>query len=250
MYSNGNNWLDVATVDFSFGNWTFTLGKEALATGGFEYDDWDVDVDYLLVDGKPLLASNLWYNLPCYQWGARVGYTLGENTDLAIQMSTSPFGERPFASGLFSYSGRWTGSYGPFSNIWSASAIQRPDGGFEWLVALSNRVEFAEAFTAGLDWYNIADVDYGPDEEAPVEFIKGNTIRPSIAWAASDKFDCKLVGNIYERGGELYDLNVATAVHYYPFENIQVQGAVGWDLYTQAVSAMVGLKVNFTFLSL
>ena len=249
LHSNSNSWLDIATVDFSFGNWTFTLGKDCLATGGFEFDDWDVDVDYLLFEDKPLLASNLWYNLPVYQWGAKVGYAIGEHTNLALQMATSPFGERPFASGLFSYSGKWDGSYGPFSNMWSASAIQRPDGGFEWLIALSNKFEFADAFAVGFDWYNIADVDYDNDE-APCEFLKGNTFRPSFSWAPLDWFDLKLVGNIYERGGELYDLNVGSAFHFYPLDWLQVNAAAGWDLFTDSISAMAGIKINFKFLSL
>ena len=249
LYSNAYNWLDIATVDFSLGNWTFTLGKDCIATGGYEYDAWDVDTDYLMVDDKVLLASNLWYSLPSYQWGGKVSYGIGEHTNLALQMTTSPFGERPFASGLYCYSGKWDGNYGPFSNMWSASAVQRPDGGFEWLVALSNRVEAGD-FTFGLDWYNIADVDFGPEDEAPIEFVKGNTFRPVVQWAPTEKIDCALAGNIYTRLGEIYDLNAGAAFHYRPFKALQVNAALGWDLYSQAVSAMVGVKVNFTFLSL
>ena len=249
LYSNAYNWLDIMTVDLSLGNWTFTIGKDCIASGGFEYDAWDVDTDYLLVDDKVLLASNLWYGLPSYQWGGKVAYGIGEHTSLALQMTTSPFGERPFASGLYCYSGKWDGNYGPLSNMWSASAVQRPDGGFEWLVALSQRVELGD-FTVGLDWYNIADVDFGPEDEAPCEFVKGNTFRPVFQWAPSEKIDLSLAGNIYTRMGELYDLNAGTAVHYTPIEGIQVHGALGWDLYSKAVSAMVGIKVNFKFLSL
>lgn len=250
LYSNANNWLDVLKFDFSVGDWTFTVGKDCIATGGFEFDEWDVDVDYLLAGEKPMLVSNLWYNLPGYQWGAKVSYAPWEHTSLALQATTSPFGERPFASGIFCYSAKWDGNYGPYSNMWSASAVQRPDGGFEWLVALSNKVAFAEVFEVGFDWYNIADVDYGPEEEAPCEFLKGNTFRPSFSWSIADNMDLKLVGNIYERGGELYDLNVGAAYHFLPLETVQLHAAAGWDLYSKAVSLMIGVKVNLTFLSL
>ncbi len=250
LHSNANNWLDILTFDFSFGNWTFTLGKDYLATGGFEYEAWDVDIDYLAApDGKVLLASNLWYALPAYQWGGKVAYGIEDHTTFTLQMTTSPFGERPFASGLYAYSGKWDGSYGPLSNMWSVSALQRPDGGFEWLVALSQRVEAGD-FTVGFDWYNMADVDLGPEEEAPCELVKGNTFRPTLSWAPSDKWECSLAGNVYTRMGELYDLNAGAAVHFLPMEGIQLHAAAGWDLYSNAFSAMAGIKVNLTFLTL
>jgi len=250
LYSNGNNWVDIAKFDFSFGNWEFTIGKDCLASGGFEYDDWDVDVDYLTVaDDKPLLVSNLWYNLPCYQWGARVGYNIGEHTNLSLQMASSPFGERPFASGLFSYSAKWNGNYGPLANMWSASAVQKPDGSFDWLIALSQQAELGD-FTVGFDWYNISDVDYD-DDDAPCGFLAGNTVRPRAAWAISDQCDWRIYSNIYTQPGEgLTDLNVGSSFHYCPFDFLQLHAAFGWDLTTRMMSAMAGIKVNFTFLSL
>ena len=242
LYSNTTNWLDIATVDCSFGNWTFTLGKDCLATAGFEFDPWDVDVDYMLIGETPILASYLWYNLPSYQWGGKIAYSIQEHTSLALQMVTSPFGERPFASGLFSYSLQWKGNYGPFSNIWSVSAIQRPDGGFEPLVALSQQVEMGD-FVAGFEWYNAADVDFD-DEDCACELLRGNTFRPRVSWAPSEKFDMGVVSNIYTRMGELYDLNAGAFFHYFPIEAIQLHAALGWDLNTAALTAMAGIKVN------
>lgn len=249
LYSNALNWLDVLTFDFTFGDWTFTVGKDPIATGGFEFDEWDVDCDYMFAGDKIIHASNAWYNLPTYQWGARASYNIQDHTTLLLQMVTSPFGERPFASGLFCYSGMTKGTYGPFSNMWSASAIQRPDGGFEWLVALSNKLEFADDFTLGFDWYNCVDVDYGLDE-APVELIKGNTFRPSFTWAPSEDMDLRLQSNIYTRMKQLYDANVSAVFHYYPMEIMQVHAGLGYDFLSRSACAMAGIKVNLTVLSL
>ena len=251
FHSNAQNWLDILTVDFSVGNWTFTVGKDCILTGGFEYEDYDVDCDYMLAGETILYASNLWLNLPGYQWGAKASYNLLDHTKLSLQMVTSPFGDYFFTSGLFCYSGMTEGSYGPFFNRWSASAIQRPDGGFEWLVALSNKLDFAEAFTFGFDWYNCVDIDYdllGLD--APCELLKGSTFRPSLAWAPAEQFDCRVIANVYTRLKELYDLNVAAMFHYRPIESIQLQAGLGWDLYSKMMAASVGVKVDLTFLSL
>jgi len=250
LHSNSNNWVDVARFDFSFGNWEFTVGKDCIATGGFEYEDWDVDVDYLLAaEDKPLLASTLWYNLPGYQWGAKAAYGIGEHTCLALQMTTSPFGERPFASGIFAYSAQWKGNYGPFSNIWSATAVQRADRGFDWLITLSQQVELGN-FTVGFDWYNVSDIDYD-DEDSPCGLLPGNTFRPRVAFAPLDWFNCKLVGNLYtEPGNGMTDFNVAASFHFLPIEIVQLHTAFGWDMTTKAFSAMAGVKINFTFLSL
>ena len=250
LRSNSNNWLDILTFDFSFGDWTFTVGKDCITTGGFEYDAWDVDCDYMLAGEKVLHASNLWYNLPAYQWGAKVAYSLQDHTTLSVQMVTSPFGEYPFASGLFCYSAKAEGSYGPFSNMWSASAVQRPDGGFEWLVTLSNKIEFADDFTFGFDWYNCVDVDYGIGGDAPVELVKGNTFRPSLTWAPSERIDCRLQGNIYSRMKQLYDANVSAAFHYCPLDFLQVHAGMGYDVLGKTLCAMAGVKLNFTVLSL
>lgn len=250
FYSNRANWLDLAYFNFNFGNWTFTVGKDCIASGGFEYDAYDVEVDYLTApDGKILMASNLWYNLPSYQWGAKVAYGIGEHTTLALQMLTSPFGERPFSSGLFSYSLKWDGNYGPFSNMWSVTALQKADRSFDWLIALAQQVELGN-FTLGFDWYNLNDVEYG-DDDTPCALLPGNTFRPSVAFAPSDKFNVKLVGNLYtEPGSGLSDVNAGLSFHYLPIEMLQLHAACAWDMTTKAVSAMAGVKMNLTFLSL
>ena len=250
LFSNTNNWTDFAKFDFTFGNWSFSVGKDCIATGGFEFDDWDVDVDYMLIaDGKPVMASNLWNNLPAYQWGAKAGYTFGGHTTISAQMTTSPFGERPFASGLFTYSAQLCGEYGPFSNMWSATAMQRPDGRFDWLIALSQQIEIGDC-TIGFSWYNLNDIDFD-DDDCPCGLLPGNTFRPTVAYAPSEKFDCKLVANFYtEPGSGLTDLNVGAAVHYHPWEILQLHAGAAWDKATGAVSAMAGLKLDITVLSL
>ena len=63
------NWLDYCYADFSFGNWTFRLGKDFINTGGFECDDWDWDAYYAS-------TSSFYDGLASYQWGGKIIYTL------------------------------------------------------------------------------------------------------------------------------------------------------------------------------
>ncbi|MBQ5363821.1 MAG: hypothetical protein IIU09_02390, partial [Bacteroidales bacterium] len=118
----------------------------------------------------------------------------------------------------------------------------RPDGGFEPLVALSQQVELGD-FVAGFEWYNAADVDFD-DEDCACELLRGNTFRPRVSWAPSEKFDMGVVSNIYTRMGALYDLNAGAFFHYFPIEAIQLHAALGWDLNSAALTAMAGIKVN------
>ena len=50
------NWLDWANVTFTTGNFSFTLGKDMVTMGGIEFDDYDFDID-------PILVSSLWNGL-------------------------------------------------------------------------------------------------------------------------------------------------------------------------------------------
>ena len=107
-YSDSNNVFDLAYVDLTFGSWTFNLGKNCIMTGGHEYDDYDWMV-------HPQLASPLWNDLACYQWGGKVSYTTpSEMSTFSLQMTTSPFGEHPFASGLWTNTAGMTDDYDDF----------------------------------------------------------------------------------------------------------------------------------------
>lgn len=91
------------------------LGKDCVAMGGFEYDEWDWDVDYDL-------ASTFWNWNQSYQWGASIAWTNGsENTEFRLQAVSSPgyifeadenYVQRPWQNGLGAYFFQHTGEYG------------------------------------------------------------------------------------------------------------------------------------------
>ncbi|MCQ2185276.1 MAG: OprO/OprP family phosphate-selective porin [Bacteroidales bacterium] len=96
-------------------SFSLRLGKDCLAIGGFEYDEWDWNVDYDL-------ASTFWNWTQAYQWGASIAWTNGsENTEFRLQAVSSQgyifesdfdYVQRPWQRGLGAYFFQHTGEYG------------------------------------------------------------------------------------------------------------------------------------------
>ena len=179
LYSYDTNWLDWAYLTYSFGQFDVTLGKDMITTGGLEFDDYDFEV-------HPSLVSSYWHALACYQWGAKLGFTTPSESDaISFQVTTSPFGERPFASKLFNYSLEWRGEHGALETIWSATALGTAPGEFQPVFTLGQRLNF-DSISVGLDAFSVIGDE---DEEENVILRKGITLMPSILWSPSEKFD-------------------------------------------------------------
>ena len=226
FYSYDTNWLDWAYLTYSFGQFSVSLGKDMITTGGLEFDDYDFEV-------HPALVSSYWHELACYQWGGKFTFTTPSESDaISFQFSTSPFGERPFASKLFNYSLEWRGEHGILETIWSATALGTEPGAFQPVFTLGQRLNF-DSFSIGLDAFSIIGDE---DEEENTILRKGITLMPSILFSPSDKFD------ILAKGGyENYALDTVEdvtvrhwwaglACHWYPLKDSQ-------DLRVHAVAA-------------
>ena len=218
LHSDSTNWLDWAYLTYSVGNFAFTLGKDMITTGGLEFDDYDFEV-------HPALVSGYWHELACYQWGGKVAWTAPSESDsFSLQMTTSPFGERPFASKLFNYSFEWRGEHGPLETIWSATAIGTAPGKFQPVFSLGQRLNFND-LSIGLDAFSVVGDE---DEEENTLLHKGITVMPSILFSPSSSFD------ILAKGGyENFSLNTilddepiqqwwaGLAFHWYPLKDSQ-----------------------------
>lgn len=210
-YSNDYNWIDYLKVDLTFGNWTFTLGKDCITTLGFEYEDWDWDIHYDL-------ASPLWNSLPGYQWGGKVAFAPVEGTSFSLQMTTSPYGERPFASGLWTYSFQWRGEYGWFEPIWSYTALQfdKTKGAFQNVVSLGNKFNFSDEFSFVLDWTgSFVKNEWKEDGYA------FNQFRGVFKYAPSESFDASLHAVFSKGYGEDLWSGIGALVQFYPLKDSQ-----------------------------
>lgn len=183
----GWNFCDWAYVTFSPGPFEFTLGKQTTLMGGFEYEDYDYDVN-------TIIASSIWSNVPCYRWAFTPAWNLPDGkSKLSLQLACDPLNAH------LSYAAQWDGTYGPYSMRWSALSYKNVFDDWRLIASLGNRLELGD-WTIDLTWTNkfggffVLDPD---DEDAlPVDFVlKGQTIVPSIVWTPSDKWELSLKGS-------------------------------------------------------
>lgn len=228
-----NEYINLLNVGLSFGNWTFTLGKDCITTGGHEYDDWDWEV-------YTPLASPLWNGLACYQWGGKVAWTTpSEKSSFSLQMLSSPFGEKPFSSGLWAYSAAWSGEYGCYSPQWSVSLVEAPapefgsaPKSFQCLVTLGNQFNFGNWMIA-LDWSNTAGIS-----ETEESLLGGSLFHGRIDYAPIDCLNLSVRGNYVVMPKDLPEANcwsAGGAVEFFPLrssKDLRVHVWGGYDSLT------------------
>ena len=237
------NWLDYCYADFSFGNWTFRLGKDFITTGGFECDDWDWDAYYAS-------TSPFYDGLASYQWGGKVIYTLpSENHSFSLQMVSSPYGEHPFSSGLWSYSLGWSGEYDYAAFKCSYSAMQYDKGDFDHIIAIGQQYYYSD-WTFTWDCFNNSGY-YDTDSE--YRLAKGFSYAFRLQYAPSDSFDVQL--RYTQMDKDKNDIlprhyKLAAIAQYYPLkdsQDLRLHAAAGYDSLLDCFSLMLGAKYEFSF---
>jgi len=243
FYSNTTNWVDFLNFTYTVGFFSLTLGKDMIFTGGHENLPYDFDCH-----GKML--SSLWNNMPVYQWGASAAFELPwEENSIAVQMTTSPFGERSFASGLFVWSAKWDGRIGSwFRPLWSISIFQNDAenrSSIYPLVDISQRLG-SERFHVDLQYRNAVG---GDGEENPL-LIKGHSALAAIEYSNKAE-NLELFGRCNFEHCELGNNWIAGAgVHYYPLrgsKDLRLHAMAAWNSYDNFLTAAVGLSCNLNF---
>ena len=242
LYSYDVNWLDWAYMTYSFGNFAVTLGKDMITTGGLEFDDYDFEV-------HPALQSSYWHELACYQWGGKFAFTTpSEEDSFSFQVTTSPFGERPFASKLFNYSLEWRGEHGPLETIWSATALGTEPGKFQPVFCLGQRLNF-DSWTFGLDAFSVIGDE---DEDENVFLRKGITLMPSVMFSPSEKLEILAKGGYENYAQELGEDRTfkhwwaGLACHWYPIENLRVHAVAAYRPESEFFMAPLANPLSLT----
>lgn len=116
--------------------WTFRLGKDALAVGGFEYDAPPINV---------LFNSYYWGVFYCFQLAATAAYNFSDGNQTVIaQVGNSPYihyGSQ-YDNSLLSYNFFWSGRFGHFRTLYSCNFFQRDPDHFMNYIALGHEVEY------------------------------------------------------------------------------------------------------------
>ena len=251
--SDDVDFIDWLTLSYSLGNFTFTVGKDMLAIGGYELDPMDVDQ-------HPLLCSTLWHNCAIYQWGGRVEYaTNDEASSIAFQFGTSPFGEYPFKSNRFTYSLIWYGEYGCFAPIWSANLIEYYDRGcFIKMASLGNGFYFG-GFVAEVDlMYKHLNYE-GSNHEISAVGKFGYTIADKVEIFVKGGYEYHSGLDIFgyeeeevgfiptDRSGSNYAF-YGGGVNYYPLRNSQdlrLHAVIAANNHAKSIALSIGATYHF-----
>ncbi len=144
-FFDATDWLEITYAPTS--RLTIAGGKEGIAIGGYEYDRVPIDLYF---------CSEFWNAVPCYAWGATVGYKLSDNDQLSFQFCESPFRGFYKNADMYAYNLFWTGTHGLWSTIWSVNMIEWRQGRFINYIALGNEFRLGPKFTLQLDYMNRA----------------------------------------------------------------------------------------------
>ena len=141
-FFDATNWL---TLSYELGNFTFTVGKDALMVGSFEYDAYELDCYYDM-------GSMFNYNINCWVWGVSAMWTNNaETSSFAFQAAKSPFAFEPKKDDLYAYSLAWYGTWEKYESMWSVNLMEYESGNFVKMLALGNTFYFGN-FELMLDY--------------------------------------------------------------------------------------------------
>ena len=211
-FFDATDWI---TLTYTNNNWSISGGKQVVAIGGFEYDRAPIDLYF---------CSEYWNNIACYQMGASVGYTFGEQNDkLIFQFCESPF-RRNAANTLnkemFAYNLIWYGTHGWFESMYSLNMLECMPGRYINYVVAGNRFKFGQ--------FRL-DLDIMARTVSMKEFGKDMSVMGEFAWTPMDKLNIFLRAshdrNLSNTAGDFCVLpgteitRVGGGIEYYPLKN-------------------------------
>jgi len=234
---SGNNFLDWAYITYAPGSWAFSLGKMPLIVGGFEFDEYDFDVN-------PMTTTLFWNTFTVYQYGASAAWTTpNEAHTFTAQVAANQF------NNSVGFGVKWNGQIGPWSTNYSVfmSKYARPwasSDAFLPIISIGNRLDF-EPFSLTVDFMNRCGDPYYTTTD-----LYGYTLLATAAYAPSESFDLSARFAWNDAYFELTDsyenyYTYSLQGNWYPIDNLRIQGCAG--MMDEDFFATVGATYTFEF---
>lgn len=133
--SDYGNWLDWANINFNVKDiFKASVGKLVIPRASFEFDAYDFDCFFET-------ASMKWLCNQVYQWGVVLDTNPVGGLGITLGATTSPYGEKPFKSNLYTYSAGLSYDFGNFMVKGSYSAWEYEKGQYVPLWSLALKYE-------------------------------------------------------------------------------------------------------------
>lgn len=143
-FFDSTDWL---YLNYDIDRWSFNVGKQVVMIGGYEYDRAPINL---------YSCSVFWNNVPCYDLGVWIGYSITPNDKLKFQAIQSPFFSFEGNNrNMYGYNLFWEGNHGWYKSLWSANLLEYRPGKYINYLALGNRFEY-DRFAIELDLMNRA----------------------------------------------------------------------------------------------
>lgn len=227
--SDSGCWLDWANLTYDFGGVSLTAGKIAQFVATWENDGYDFDQYYEM-------ASWLWNNWNVYQWGLQLDWSPSENHTLGVSWLTSPYGERPFGSKLFTYSIYWKPSPCDwFNGLTTVNFFQTGDGG--WLPMWNTGLKFMAGEKWDFVWDSVTMYDDG---------VRGQDYC-YVNWRPTDFWEIQARGgyiNKLNEGDSSWMTGLSVAIN--PLKSLRIHSLVAYHSLLNSALFNIGLTWKLT----
>lgn len=230
--SDDVNWLDWAYLTYEFGNFNLNVGKMVALWGTYEMDEYDFDIHYPF-------TSNIWNNMPAYQWGFSLAWQPVEAMTLETGLLTSPYGEHPFASGMYNLGFRAKAETDGFGAMLAYNLYNRADARLMGVLSGGTRYE-GEQFSISCDFTNKLFED---------EFVSGHSSNINFNYFGLEGFE--FLVNLGEEtfSKDAFCTRGGLALHYYPLENLRLHllGAVNYSEFAGEKDTFASFSVGLSY---
>ena len=233
--SDDFNWLNWASLTYSFGDFSVTAGKSYWFCATFEEDDYDFD-------RYSFLSTSVWNNFPIYQWGAGLSWAPSESFSLSANAFTSPYGDYIFKSGQFGFSGVAACEMKGLSALVGFATMQDGAGGWVPVASCGLKAEVGK-FTLVNDIYSQAW------NELTGCFTDWISDGMSISYRHNDQwnFSAHFIIDVLEAVPDpIQNYRAGAVCEYTPIEGMRLHAMAGVDSNRMA-SFSIGATYNFSF---